>query len=228
MKVHTCEQGSPEWLRLRLGIPTASEFERIVTPTGKLSAQARPYAFRLVTERVLQRTTDSLDHLQWVERGKELEPQAVRMYEFRQEVKTRAVGFCTTDDGRLGASPDRLLVGEPGGLEIKCPAPHTHIGYMLDGFGAAYLPQVMGQMLVCELEWVDRFSFHPEMPPVLIRTHRDEAFIARLAAALDEFCDMADAMEAEVRASGHFAERAAPIVSPVDAEYAHMQEAAHG
>ena len=32
------EQGSRAWIEARLGIPTASEFSRIVTPGGKLSA----------------------------------------------------------------------------------------------------------------------------------------------------------------------------------------------
>ena len=31
------DQGSIEWIEARLGIPTASEFSRIITPTGKLS-----------------------------------------------------------------------------------------------------------------------------------------------------------------------------------------------
>ena len=33
-----CEQGSEEWLAARLGIPTATGFENIVTATGKKSA----------------------------------------------------------------------------------------------------------------------------------------------------------------------------------------------
>jgi hypothetical protein len=28
------EQGTPEWLQARLGIPTASNFGNIITPTG--------------------------------------------------------------------------------------------------------------------------------------------------------------------------------------------------
>ena len=39
MIVHPCQQGTVEWTEARLGIPTASEFSRIVTATGKLSKQ---------------------------------------------------------------------------------------------------------------------------------------------------------------------------------------------
>ena len=39
MKRFDCEQGSPEWFALRRGVPTASEFHRIITP---VQAQAQP------------------------------------------------------------------------------------------------------------------------------------------------------------------------------------------
>lgn len=214
MKVHFVEQGTPAWLALRLGIPTASEFDRIVTPTGKLSAQARAYAHRLTAERLLNRPMDGLDHLEWVARGKELEPEAARMYEFQKEAKTVKVGFVTTDDGQTGASPDRLA-GDAGLLEIKCPAPHTHIGYLLDGMpaDAKYKPQVQGQLLVAEREWTDFMSYSPEMPPAIIRTVRDEPFIRTLRQALDEFNDMREEMYQRALALGAF--QVAPQVQTV-------------
>lgn len=207
MKIHNVEQGSTEWLQLRLGIPTSSAFEKIVTPTGKLSTQARKYACYLVTEKLLNRSLDSISNLEWVARGKELEPDAVRQYEFDNDVKTELVGFVTTDDGRIGASPDRLIKGANAGLEVKCPAPHTHVEYMLDGFGKDYNVQVQGQLYVCEFDYVDRFSFNPDMPPVQIRSVRDEPFIRTLTDALAQFNDMKDEMLEKVRRLGLFAER---------------------
>ena len=206
-KIHNVEQGTTEWLALRLGIPTASEFDKIVTPTGQLSKQSRKYAFYLIAEKLLNRPLDGLDHLEWVQRGKEMEPQAVSMYEFENEAQTQAVGFMTSDDGRMGASPDRLIVGKNAGLEIKCPAPQTHIAYMLDGFGKDYYPQVQGQILVGEFDYVERYSYHPEMPPVKVRTDRDEPFIKTLSQALDGFCDMKDELLEQARQKGMFAER---------------------
>lgn len=35
MRIHACEQKSEEWFRLRLGIPTASEFHKIICPSEK-------------------------------------------------------------------------------------------------------------------------------------------------------------------------------------------------
>ena len=203
---HDVDQGSTEWLKLRIGIPTASNFHKIVTPTGKLSKQSRHYAFFLVAEKLLNQSLESLQGLEWIERGKELEPAAVKMFEFERDVETRPCGFITTDDMRMGCSPDRL-VGTNGALELKCPAPQTHVAYMLDGFGDDYVPQVQGQLLIGEFAYVDRYSYHPELPPVLVRTHRDEAFISTLSGALEQFCGELDEMHRRVMLTGLFAEK---------------------
>ncbi len=198
------EQGTPEWYRLRLGLPTASEFHRIITPAkGELSKQARAYAHQLVAETLLgEPCGTNIENLEWVARGKALEPQAVQQYEFTTDTETRAVGFVTTDCGRIGCSPDRLVIGHRGGLEIKVCAPGTHIGYLLDGVPETYRPQVMGQLAVAELEWCDLYAFHDRLPPVTIRTYRDDHYIAKMMAALAEFLDMRDAMLTKARASG--------------------------
>ena len=44
------EQGSQEWLSLRLGIATASNFNKIITSTGKESSQLNQYAFYLASD----------------------------------------------------------------------------------------------------------------------------------------------------------------------------------
>jgi YqaJ-like viral recombinase domain len=201
MIVHQAPQQSTEWYELRLGIPTASEFSKIVTPKGQLSKQARDYAFRLIAEAILQETSESLNKLEWLSRGKELEPEAARLYEFQYDLTTQVVGLITNDEGTLGASLDRL-VGADGCLEIKCPAAWTHVGYMVEDFGDEYKPQVQGQLLIAEREWCDRFSYHPRLPPHCHRTYRDEVFIKLLSKSLDAFLEMKAEMIAKVRAAG--------------------------
>ena len=206
-KFHHVEQGSGEWVALRIGKPTASQFHKIITPKKlEFSTQARHYAFFLIAEELMHESLNPLDNLEWIARGKELEPQALKMYEYDQEVTTAPIGFVTTDDGRIGASPDRLLVDRPAALELKCPAPHTHLEYLIDGFGADYITQVQGQAYVGEFEFVDRYSFHPRMPSALVRTYRDESFIRKLADHLERFCDMLDELREQVKAKGYFAE----------------------
>jgi hypothetical protein len=43
----------------------------------------------------------------------------------------------TTNDGRMGCSLDRLVIGRPIGLEIKCCAPANHMGFLIDGYHPA-------------------------------------------------------------------------------------------
>lgn len=206
MKLYHCAQGSEEWLALRLGIPTASEFKRIVTPTGRLSKQSRAYAIWLVTEKLLNRQLETFEKTEWMERGSMLEACAVEAYEFEADLITQPIGFITTDDGRYGCSPDRL-VGDEGLVEIKCPAPQTQLRYLIDGFDGDYRPQVQGQLLVSERQWGDWVSYSPEMPMVRVRVQRDEDYIRGLRAALDEFCDIKDEIERRAHALGHFASR---------------------
>ena len=53
MLVLNCEQGSREWIEARLGIPTASQFSRIVTPTGQAIKARDGYLAELLCEWVM-------------------------------------------------------------------------------------------------------------------------------------------------------------------------------
>jgi YqaJ-like viral recombinase domain len=221
MRIVDCVQGTPEWINARLGIPTASEFHNIVgnatgelsRPRGKkdgISETAKKYAYRLVAETLLGRPLEKPPGTPWaMARGKELEPLAVEQYSFIQDVEVRRVGFVTTDDGRIGCSPDGLIIGARGGLETKCLLDEGHMGLFIDGPGDTFKPQVQGNLAGCELEWWDLHGYHPQLPPITIRSYRDEPFIATMGAALREFLDIRDAMLAKARASGFFEQFAA-------------------
>lgn len=186
MIIHDVEQNTPEWLKLRLGIPTASCADKIVTPTGKLSSQSVKYRNQLIAEKLLNSQLDSVVETEYMSRGKALEPDAVKAYEFQNDCTVEKVGFITTDDLQIGCSPDRL-VGDDGLLEIKCPADQTHIGYLIDGMPKDYIPQMQMQMFVTGRKWCDWMSYSPFMPPVIVKVIRDEEFIATLAEALAKF-----------------------------------------
>ncbi len=217
MIVHNVEQNSPEWLKLRLGIPTASCFDKIVTPTGKLSAQARDYACKLAAETVLNAQLDDMASTKWMQRGKDLEAEAVGAWEFASELTAEPVGFITTDDGQIGCSPDRL-VGEDGLLEIKCPAPQTQVSYIVDGMPAEYIPQVQGQLFVTGRKWCHWFAYHPFVPHVSIVVERHEEYIANLAEALDGFVKMKAEIIAKLEAAGAV-NKSEGIISAMEREY---------
>ena len=195
------EQGSAAWLAVRRGIPTASQFDKLIT-AKKLqpSEQAPKYRNLLLAEWLLGANLDE-DASQFMERGSALEEGAFDFYEMRQDVDVERVGFVLRDDRRTGCSPDGL-VGADGGLELKCPSPQVHLGYLLDGMGDAYKAQVQGCLLICEREWWDWLSYHPTLPPVLVRCYRDEPFLKALSGILNAFCDHLAAMREELKRRG--------------------------
>jgi hypothetical protein len=164
------------------------------------------YLYRLVAERLLHDTMDDqIGYVNWVEWGKSQEGNAVAQFEFTNEVVVEPGGFVTTDDGRLGASPDRIIKGGRDGMEVKCPAPWTQVEYLLDGPGDDYRPQVQGHLLVGEFEAVHFYAWHPQMPSFHRVTLPDRNYIANLAGALNAFCDALDIMTQRARALGAYA-----------------------
>lgn len=187
MIIHDCIQGTQKWLQLRAGIPTASEFSRILTPTGKESKQQDDYMYDLLAERIMGKPLMPFQS-RWMERGQQLEAEAVAFYELQRDCETFKIGFITTDDGRKGCSPDRGIDKE-GLLEIKCPSPGQHMRYLFEKpVDAAYYPQIMGQLWIAERKYLDILSYNPELPPALVRVERDEEYIAKLSKTVTAFC----------------------------------------
>lgn len=191
IRIH-CEQGSGAWVKARLGLPTASRFDKILTPkTMKLSDSSIGYAYSLIAEQVLGVPMDDASSYGFMQRGAVLEKHAIKFYELQRDCAVERLGFATTDDGRAGCSPDGL-VGAQGLIEIKCPAAPNHIGYLLGDQGIGYKAQVQGQLWVMEREWVDTISYHPELPTGILRIGRDEKFIDALAIAVKQFNEVID------------------------------------
>ncbi len=139
MREIPCQQGSEEWLMLRAGLPTASAFENIVTPLGKLSKTSRKYKAFLLAERIMKRPI--VEHVsEWMDRGTQFEESAVAFLEVLTGQDTQRCGFVVNDAGTIGASPDRWCSAD-GQVEIKVPKPENHFAYYLaqrniDRYGA--------------------------------------------------------------------------------------------
>lgn len=210
MIVHDVDQNGEAWHRLRLGIPTASEFHRILTPKGKLSSQAEGYMWRLLAEWITGAPLENFE-TQYMQRGHDLEDEAVKDYEFQTGRSTYKVGFIMTDDGLIGCSPDRL-VGDDGDLEIKVSSPHIHVGYMLTGkIAEDHYPQVQGRLLIEQREWVDVQSYCRGFPSVVIRVYPEVEYQDKMDAALREFVErMLAARELITQKYGDFRPPAPP------------------
>ena len=201
MKIHHCEQGSTEWHSLRCGIPTASEFDALITPLGKprKSEGRESYLLQKVCDKLMGYSKDSLNSFS-MDQGQIVEKIARPWYEFTYDVKVQQVGFCTTDDGRVGCSPDGLI-GEDGGIEIKSPEPHTHLKYLLAGVVPPdYVAQVQGSLYVTGRAWWKFVSFSRHFPPLVLTVTPDPAFQAALKTALESFVTDFDAALAKVYA----------------------------
>jgi len=186
--VRDIDQGTPEWHALRLGIATASRFDSIITPAkGELSKSSEGYLRELLAEWLSGRPAESYISA-WMERGSEVEGEARAYYAFERDSDVEQVTFCYADESRmLGCSPDGLISDE-GLIEIKSPAPKTHLGYLLDGaLPLDYRPQVQGALLVTGRAWCDFLSYCPGLPPLLIRVERDEEYIKKMREALEAF-----------------------------------------
>ena len=195
------EQGTPQWLQARLGIPTASRFKDILTPkTRKYSKASSGYRNELVAEWILGAPLYEQSTV-WQDHGNIMEPEARRFYEFQTDRQTREVGFVLNDARTIGASPD-ALVDPDGGVEIKCRGPKAHVGILLDGGDTADMTQVQGNIWICEREWWDVLAYHKGLPHHLERVHRDEEYIADLAAALDQFNDELEEAKEKIRTHG--------------------------
>lgn len=188
MKIHPCEQNTLEWLNLHLGIPTASGLDNLITPTGEIRKGEMPktYLFKKVAESWRGRPLLDLNTFS-TEQGMIIEEEARPFFELETNQKVRQVGFITTDDGKFGCSPDGLLC-EDNGIEIKCPAAHTHVKYLVNGeLPPEYAPQVHGSMFVTGFPKWTFLSYNRGFPPLILEIKRDETIIAAIAEALGEF-----------------------------------------
>ena len=188
------EQGSDEWFASRLGRPSASMFNKLITSVGKPSASADKYINELISER-LNGVRVPVYVNEHMERGTRLEPEAREHYEFITEQKVTEHGFILDDSEEFGCSPDGLVgvwgartANFHGGLEIKCPADSTIIGYHRNNksFVTAYKQQIMGCMMITGAEWWDLMAYSETIPHLLIRVERDEEYIEKLAAEIDK------------------------------------------
>lgn len=180
------EQGSEKWFNARIGLVSASNFGKIITPTGKKSTQYKTYMNTLIAEVMMGHKIDNHQSDAML-RGIELEPEARDYYEFQTDSEVKQVGLVYMDESKtISCSPDGLL--KTKGLEIKCPIPHTQIEYLRSGkLPGKYIPQLQGSMLVTGLiEW-DFLSYHPELQQLLITVESDTAYQAKMKVYLTDF-----------------------------------------
>jgi len=198
MQILKVEQGSPEWFKVRAGMPTASEFSTVMASGrgGGDSKTRRTYMLKLAGEILTGEPMESFTNAH-MERGKVMEDEARDFYSFMTDAEPVRVGFII--NGPKGCSPDSLI-GTDGMLEIKTKLPHLLLDVLLkDEFPAEHKAQCQGALWVAEREWIDIAVYWPKLPLFVKRAHRDEAYIKTMATAVDAFNAELQEIVAKVR-----------------------------
>ena len=177
------EQGTDEWHALRRGKITASAVSRLITATGKPANNdtSRAQLLQLLAERITGQS-DTSCYTDDMARGHLLEPLARDLYAKHYSPVVEC-GFITATLGgvELGYSPDGLVVGDDGLIEIKSPRQKNHLKALLaNEVPAEYVPQVQLGLAVTGRSWCDFISYAPGLPLFVHRCRRDEGVIAQL------------------------------------------------
>lgn len=197
------EQGTDEWLRARLGVFSASEASKLVSPTGKASTQMPTLAAHKAYEKMCGSPAE--DYLsEWMQRGRDMEDLAIFAYEDGLGSQVQKVGFVKMDEIDVGCSPDGIVnldSGRIGLVEVKCPAPWNHMRYLAFGTKGSfsYYPQIQMQLHVTGADWLDFISYHPEFSLFKQRFGPDKKFIDTLKSQLEKALEQRDQLIEKVQ-----------------------------
>lgn len=211
-------QGSEEWHAARCGLLTASEFNRILTPTLRVAANDRQRAH--VWEIAAQRITSYVEPTYIGDamlRGHEEEIRAREVYS-RHYAPVTECGFVTNSKWgfTLGCSPDGL-VGDDGMIEVKSRGQkfqvETICNYVEQGTTPDdYTLQVQGQLLITGRQWCDLISYSGGLPMVTMRVEPDPVIQDAIVEAAAKF----EARISEVIATWHAAQTGAVRLIPTE------------
>lgn len=189
------EQRTDDWFSARLGILTGTTFKDCLSK-GEVR---KTLILTKVAEILTQEWTEiSGAALTW---GTENESHARLAYEFATGHTVSEAGMIFREDSPwIAISPDGL-VGDDGGVEIKCPyTSREHARHMLYGLPAGYKAQVQGALWVTGRDWWDFVSYDPRMPPAyqlyIDRITPDQKYIGDLSdAVISAANEIADKLE---------------------------------
>jgi hypothetical protein len=184
-------QDTEQWRLDRAGSLGASKIAVALARlkrSGERTAAAEDFMYELAAERITGIPAKRVNPMYW---GRELEDEARASYAFLTNLPVVQIGIIPhpTIEG-AHASPD-ALVGDEGGLEIKCPTSGTHLRTLLEqAVPEDHLPQVHWAMACSGRQWWDFVSYDPRFPDPLQffqkRVMRDTTIIAGMEAeALD-------------------------------------------
>lgn len=173
------EQGSGLWMKARCGLLTASEFDRILTPTLKIAdnPKSRAHLWEIAAQRISEYVEPQYISDAML-RGHEDEIRARELYA-KHFAPVETCGFVTNSKWgfTLGCSPDGLVGGD-GLIEVKSRAQKFQVQTLVEFHETGAIPddyilQIQGQLLVTERQWCDFISYSGGLPTAPMRVEAD-------------------------------------------------------
>jgi putative phage-type endonuclease len=165
------EQRSEDWFKARAGRITGSKAECILAK-GKGGAEAvtrRDYRAQLACERITG-IPDLGGYINAdMQRGIDLEPEALSAYEAKTGEIVRQTGFLQHNSYLAGCSLDGDIDDFRGIVEVKCPRSAIHLSYWREPsvFERQYAAQVMHNLWITGAEYCDLVSYDNRVPASL-------------------------------------------------------------
>lgn len=188
IRIVECEQGSPDWFKARMKMPTASEFATVLcAKDDQRSRDARQrYMNKLAGEILTEEPMSTYTNIH-MERGKAWEPEAREAYSIVTGNDVEQVGFVVNLDLAAGCSPDGLVANSRM-LEIKTAEPHILIAaWQKDEFPGEHKAQCQGNLLIAERDKIDCAIYSRKMPIFIKEAGRDEKYLKQLRDAILKF-----------------------------------------
>lgn len=191
--VMTDDQRTDDWRKARVARLTGTDAADILATlkSGGEPAARRDLRVAMAVERLTGQSQESAFVSADMQRGTDMEPEAVTAYELHTDALVAPVGFLAHPELMAGCSPDGQIGGFTGLVEIKCPKSATHLGYLKAGkVPSDYLPQITHNLWITGAQWCDFVSYDDRFPEPLRlfvrRVHRADVDIAayELAARL--------------------------------------------
>tara|TARA_R110000744_G_scaffold223127_1_gene341930 strand:+ start:131 stop:790 length:660 start_codon:yes stop_codon:yes gene_type:complete len=179
MQVSKHEQGTTEWKAERHGSIGGTGLKDLMAnkPIEDLAL-----FFRILGERSEDYVDEETFTNKAMERGTELEPDAVRDAEDYLGLKFESFGVCKRDDLPFNhCSPDGFTADLSVGIEVKCPEAATHVKYIYkDVLPDEYFWQCISYFMINQkMETLHFVSYRPENKnkPLFIKTIKRDAVL---------------------------------------------------
>lgn len=193
---------NPEWLALRAGKFTGSDFNQYlsIVKKGELSDTAESNLYKKALESIGYEFESIRSDA--MERGTELEADARQEYIMQTFNDVQEVAFVDWEKLRAGCSPDGVIY--TGGklkkiIEIKCPEIKNYLKMARGKIPPLYECQMQFNMLITGAESCDFVIYHPDMRLIMLEINADADYQANILTALEKLNARYDEILEEIK-----------------------------